>query len=281
MEKWIDLHTHTACSDGTFTPEQLVMYALEKGLSAIAVTDHDTVDGIERALKVSEHTGLEVIPGIELSSAYGSRDIHIVGLGIDHKNHLLLEHLDDFYEKRLQRNIRMIHNLQLAGIPIDEADFFETYKGSVITRGHFAAYMYAKGFIRNRKEAFIRYIGDHGPCYVDRPRITPGDAIRLIRNCGGHPILAHPLLYKMSKRALEDFVMGLGKYGLQGLEAIYSTNTGTDESSMKQLAKKCNLAISGGSDFHGANKPDIDLGCGRGKLRVPAELWDIIKALPV
>ncbi|MDD3279490.1 MAG: PHP domain-containing protein [Lachnospiraceae bacterium] len=280
MEKLIDLHVHSNCSDGTLSPEELVAYALEKNLSAMALTDHDTVDGISRAQTAAENTGLELIPGIELSTEHWKKDIHILGLGINIYNQIFLEELKHFQNSRNIRNDKMIARLQEYQIAITADDMLAAFPNCVWTRAHFARFLLEHGYVGSLTEAFDRYLGDHAPCFVPREKVTPLQAIELIHNAGGYAILAHPLLYHLSDSNLEILVDELCQHGLDGIEAIYSTYRFSDESRMKQLAGRHGLSITGGSDFHGANKPAIDLGTGKGDLKISYEFWDILKATP-
>ena len=268
----MDLHVHSTRSDGSFTPCELVDYAIEKGLIAFALTDHDTVDGIEEAISYASSKPVRVIPGIELSSEYEGRDIHIVGLMIDYQSTELKKNLKHFVQSREERNIKMCKLLTLYGVPVTYSELKSKFKESVITRAHYARYMLDKGYVKSLTEAFERYIGDHSPCYVPREKITPQDAISLILNANGIPILAHPLLYHMSDERLQFLITQLKKTGLIGMEAIYSTYSPADERKMKELAERNGLCISGGSDFHGAAKPRIDLATGFGKLVIPEEI---------
>lgn len=269
----VDLHTHTTASDGTYTPTELVDYAIEKGLTAIAITDHDTVSGLEEAIDYAKDKPIQVIPGIEFSTEYNGKDVHIVGLNIDYKNPFFLEKLERFIDSRDTRNEKMCELLTEAGFPMTLKDLEETYPDSVITRAHMARFMYEKGYISNREKAFEKYIGDNCPCYVPREKVNPAQAIRLIKEAGGVPVLAHPILYKLSLPKLEELIGDLSAHGLIGIEAIYSTYNRADEALIRKLAKQYGLKLSGGSDFHGKNKPYIDLGVGRGNLNVPDEIW--------
>lgn len=287
----IDLHVHSTRSDGTYTPTQLVDYAMEKGLAAFALTDHDTIDGLEEAISYAE--GLrakqteagaqapsspvpEVIPGIEFSSEYQGQDIHIVGLYIDYHNKAFAAKLQEFVDSRTLRNQKMCRLLQEAGMDITYDALLQKFPDSVITRAHYAKYMLNHGYITSMKEAFDRYVGDHAPCYVPREKVTPKQAVELILEAGGIPILAHPILYHMGKERLDNLVSELKEAGLTGIEAIYSTYNAHEEREIRELAAKYDLCISGGSDFHGSNKPGLDLGTGYGKLFVP---YDILERL--
>ncbi len=277
----IDLHTHSTCSDGTYSVKELIDYAHEKNLAAIALTDHDTVKGLDEALDYCSKTydDMEVIPGIEFSTVNEGKDVHIVGLYIDHHNKEFVDSLTDFVDSRTVRNKKMCERLtNEAGIPISYEELSEFAKGAVVTRAHFARLIMDKGFAKSKEEVFDRFIGDHCKYYVPREKISPEQAIECILKVGGVPILAHPVLYHMSDAKLEKLVARLKNAGLKGIEAIYSTYTAGEERQIKELAAKYDLLVSGGSDFHGANKKKIDLGVGFGKLFVPEELLGPIKA---
>lgn len=278
----IDLHVHSNRSDGTMSPSQLVDYAMEKGLKAFALTDHDTIDGLDEAMEYAKslptHAGvLEVVPGIEFSTEYQGQDVHILGLFIDHRNACFRQQLREFVNSRINRNQKMCRRLQDAGIPVTYEELTAQFPDAVITRAHYAKFMLSHGYINNMAEAFERYIGDHCPCFIPREKVTPVQAVKLVLAAGGVPILAHPVLYHMSDSRLEALTTELTEAGLIGLEAIYSTYTPAEERQMRRLADKYNLLISGGSDFHGANKPNLDLGCGYGKLFVPSSLLEDIR----
>lgn len=288
-----DLHVHSSRSDGTLSPTELVDYAMEKHLRAFALTDHDTVDGLEEALSYAEslrrqyeqdqNTALadtvpEIIPGIELSTEYQGRDIHVVGLFIDYQNEEFKDYLRRFVESRDLRNQKMCALLQEAGVEISYEALQAEFPGAVITRAHYAKYLLNHGYIKNMKEAFARYVGDHCPCYVPREKVTPAEAVELILKADGIPILAHPILYGMGDQALENLVAELKSVGLMGIEALYSTYTPADERQIRALADKYHLLISGGSDFHGANKPGLDLAVGYGRLHVPFSVLQDIRA---
>ncbi len=282
----IDIHVHSTRSDGTYTPCELVDYAIEKGLDAFALTDHDTVAGLDEAMEyaaaASTEAGVkcipEVIPGIEFSTEYQERDIHIVGLYIDYKNEAFAQYLQSFIDSRTLRNQKMCSLLAEAGIDISYERLLEEFPNSVITRAHYAKYMLTHGYIKSIKEAFERYIGDNCPYFVPREKVTPAQAVELIIRAGGVPILARPVLYHLSYARLEELVAELKNVGLMGLEAIYSTYCAAEERQMRMLAKKYGLLISGGSDFHGSNKPGLDMGTGYGKLYIPNQVLDDIKA---
>lgn len=264
----VDLHVHSTRSDGTYTPTELVNYAVEKGLSAFALTDHDTIDGIDEAVAAAKDKPVTVIPGIEYSTEYLGRDVHIVGLFIDYKAPAFVEYLTRFKQSRIDRNHKLCKNLQDAGIDITYDALIQMFPDAVITRAHYAKYLLAKGYVTSLKDAFARYVGDHTPYFVHREKITPEEVIQLTLKADGVPILAHPTLYHLGKEQLDILVSTLKSKGLIGMECIYSTFSPAEEREMKALAAKYELLPSGGSDFHGANKPGLDLGTGYGKLYV-------------
>lgn len=274
----IDLHVHSDKSDGTYTPAALVDYALQKGLSAFALTDHDTIAGLGEAISHAKNLPVEVVPGIEFSTEYEKQDVHIVALYIRYETTAFQNRLQAFVDSRIRRNVKMCRNLQAAGIDITFEKLQDKYPGAVITRAHYAAYLLERGYVKSRAEAFDRYVGDHCKYYVPREKITPVQAVSFTLQSGGVPILAHPPLYHMGKDRLDTLVKTLAKNGLMGIEALYSSYTGQDERDMFRLAKKYGLLCSGGSDFHGENKPGLDLGTGYGKLFVPDEFLDKIRA---
>ena len=281
--KAIDLHTHTCKSDGSYTPAELVDYAIEKGLAAVAITDHDSIAGLDEslshaaALREQGLPSLEVIPGIEFSTKYENQDVHIVGLYIAYDSDVFQKALNDFVDSREGRNRKMCKNLQEAGIGITYEKLLERFPGAVITRAHYASFLCEYGYVRNRQDAFAKYLGDHTKYFVPREKVTPAQAVNLILKAGGIPILAPPPPFHMGNERLDALVSSLKAVGLMGIEAFYSTYTNQDVRDMMRLAEKYDLLLSGGSDFHGANKPGLDLGCGYGKLFVPEELLDKIK----
>ena len=269
----VDLHTHSTASDGTYSPTELIDYAHEKNLAAIALTDHDTTKGLEEAIKAGEkYDDLEVIPGIEFSTEYQGKDVHIVGLYMNYTDPVIKKKLQEFVDSRVARNRKMCALLTEHGIPMDFDVLQACYPDSVITRAHYAAYMLEHGLVSSRQEVFDRYIGDDCPCFVAREKITPVKALEMIKEAGGLSILAHPILYGMSDERLRTLVKELKDNGLVGIEAIYSMYTASDERYIREIAEDFDLCISGGSDFHGDNKDEIDLSVGRGNLFVPEEV---------
>lgn len=275
--KYIDLHVHSTKSDGTLTPSQLTDYAAEKGLKAFALTDHDTTDGIREALTAAASKEVEVIPGIECSAAFQNRDIHILGLFVEPEHKGLNNFLEEMKTTREKRNELMAEKLRERGIDVELEVLSSFFPDSTVTRMHFARYLKEKGYVSDIREAFDRYLGDRACCYVQK--IQPGarETISAILSAGGVPILAHPLLYRFSNEMICKLIQYLKENGLEGIEAVYSSHTKKDESYVRKLAKTYGLLISGGSDFHGENKKDIDLGVGKGNLKIPYELLDEIR----
>lgn len=273
----VDLHVHSNKSDGTFTPSELVTMAIEKNLTALALTDHDTTDGLEELANAAAGKPLAVVPGIELSTEYEGKDIHIVGLFIDPTQSDFRAHLKAFVESRDDRNRKMCANLQEAGIPISYEALQEANPGSVITRAHYGTWLLEHGVVSSVADAFSKYLGDHTPYFVPREKVTPQQAVSLIQKAGGLAILAHPILYRMSRERLDILVRCLKEVGLTGIEAIYATYNSREENQIRQLASRYDLLLSGGSDFHGFAKPKLELGTGYGHLCVPDEVYFSLK----
>ena len=276
--KTVDLHTHSNYSDGTCSTEELVTLAAEKGLAAIALTDHDTTAGVESALAYAkeQQVPLQVIPGTELSVMYKKTEIHMVGLFIDYRNESLINACLEFVARRGSRNEEMIANFNQAGIPMTLEALKEGNPDTVVTRAHFARYLIGHGFAKDSKEAFAKYLDESCPYYVPRYKITYDEGIRLILGAGGVPILAHPLHYHLPENTLRELIAACKENGLAGIEVKYVNHTKQDEYFVNRLAKQYELLPSGGSDFHGSNKPDIALGTGRGNLSVP---WEYLEQL--
>lgn len=287
----IDLRVHSNCSDGTFSPKELVEYALTHNISAFALTDHDTVAGLDEAIAHAKALSakvcaanpygalLEVIPGIEFSTEYEGKDIHIVGLFIDYHSDLFKKQIASFVDSRTIRNEKMCALLQQHGINISYAALLAAYPGAVITRAHYAKFLLEHDYVKSMSEAFDRYLGDYAPCFVPREKVTPAQAVSLIRAVGGVPVLAHPTLYHLSHARLEKLITDLKAAGLLAMEGIYATYSAAETRQMQDLAQKYELLISGGSDFHGDNKPGLSFGTGYGKLYLHEEILEKIKTL--
>ncbi len=268
----IDLHSHSLYSDGSDSPAELIKKAKAAGLSALALTDHDTVKGVEYAIEAAIDSDLEIIPGVELSTFYKKQEIHIVGLYVDHKDRKFLSALDHIRFLREERNRKMCARLHIMGVDIDYDDLIYIYKSNTITRAHIADYLLANGYIDDYKEAFVKYIGDESPAFIQWEKISAQEGVELILKAGGVPILAHPVAYKMQEYELENLIEVLMESGLMGMEVFYSTNSQSFTDKSKNLCKRYGLIMSGGSDYHGKTKPLISLAKGMGGLRVPYNL---------
>ncbi|MBE5989623.1 hypothetical protein BXY41_103109 [Lacrimispora xylanisolvens] len=276
---FIDLHVHSNASDGTLSPASVVELAAQKGLSAIALTDHDTIEGIPEALEAAKSLPLEVIPGIELSCVYLGEEIHILGLYVDLADKNFITETDTLKDIRMKRNTEMIRRFQNAGIDITLSEVQAGNPDTVITRAHFARVLLEKGYVTNMDQAFKKYLSYSGPYCPRKEKITPEHAMKILRDCNASPVLAHPYQYHLGDKKTEELVSYLKEMGLHGLEVYHSSNNQYESGKLKKLAKKYQLFPTGGSDFHGTNKPDIDLGSGRGGLRISALLLDDIKRI--
>lgn len=276
--RYIDLHVHSNASDGTLTPTEVVKLAIDKNLAAIALSDHDTVKGVDEAIQAAKGSDLEIIPATELSCYYQGIEIHILGLFVNYQNPEFLEALDKLEQARFQRNLDMIQLFQKDGIDITLDDLLADNPDSIITRAHFARVLVQKGICKDKNAAFEHYLGVDCPYYLPKPQVTPEHSLSLITRAGGFPILVHPMLYHMGWSQIEELVQYLIPLGLKGIEAYHSSNYALQSDKLRSMANKYNLLISGGSDFHGANKPDIELGTGRGSLRITEHILDQIKS---
>lgn len=277
--KYIDLHVHSNVSDGTLSPAELVAEAQKANLSAFALTDHDTTDGVKEAQEAAKGTSVEVIAGVEISAEYKEKDIHILGLMVDPNYAPLKSSLEKAQLAREGRNEQMAKNLAEGGLDIDIDRLRASVDpDTVLTRAHFAKFLLETKQISSISEAFEYYLSPNGPFYVPRVYISPEDAITLIKSAGGVPVLAHPLIYHLPEEELDALIKRLKDAGLAGLEVFYSANTGFDEGIARRYANRYDLIMTGGSDFHGANKPQIALGTGRGNLKIPYSVLENLKA---
>ena len=277
--RFIDLHIHTRASDGTLSPEDTVAYAARRSLAAIAITDHDTAHGALAAMEYAEKYGVEVVPGIEISAAYGDYGIHILGYFIDPASPSLLRVLDWINADRDRRNSEIIALMRSDGLCVTReglrAHFPET---DAIGRPHFAACLMEHGLVSSIKEGFDRYL-NRGCRYYRARRFLPlKEAFAAISGAGGKAVFAHPLQYRMTVGALTELTRRLTDCGAVGMECLYSGYTADETAYLESLAHRFGLCVTGGSDFHGARKPDIDMGTGTGNLRVPYELLEALKA---
>lgn len=267
--KYIDLHVHTNYSDGTFSPKEVVRYALEIELTAIAVTDHDCVDGILPAMDEAKDRGLEIIPGVELAAEIGDSEIHIIGLLIDWQDVNFNEQLKKIRDARTERMRKMIEKLNALGIGIklEEVTALSRDHGA-IGRLHLARALLEGGYTHSIRQAFARFIGRNGPCYEKRMVISPKEAIEMIRSVKGIPIFAHP-----GNMHRDEVIPELVKYGLMGIEVLHIDHNSNASNHYKQLAQNYGLLMSGGSDCHGAGKGYPLMG----KVEVPYSFLEILK----
>lgn len=272
----IDLHLHTTASDGTFTPKELVYYGKEKNLDAIAITDHDCLKSLKEAHIYGDKLGIKIIDGIEFAGFYIDREIHILGLFVDTNNQLFTDIVNNIEIGRLERNQEMCLRFTKIGIPMTMNDLNDGNPDKIVTRSHFAEFLTNNGYTSSKEEAFEKYLFDGCETYLTREYYNTKQIIDIIHNAGGIAILAHPTLYKLSDNGIIKLVEQLCDEGLDAVEGYYSTYTKKEEEFILSLAKKYNLTISGGSDFHGETKPGLDMKTGYGNLNIPDELIDII-----
>lgn len=277
--KLIDLHVHSNASDGTDTPSEVVALAVKKGLSAIALTDHDTIAGLLEAQTAAAGLPIEIIPGIELSCVYHGEEIHILGLYVDPMDRKFRAETDALKEIRDKRNGEMIRRFQEAGISITLDEVMAGNPDTVITRAHFARILFEKGYVKSMEQAFKKYLDYGGPYCPRKEKITPEHAMKILTDCKASPVLAHPYQYHLGDKKTEELIRYLTDLGLHGLEVYHSSNNQHESGKLKKLAGQYGLFPTGGSDFHGSNKPDIDIGSGRGGLRISALLLDDIKRI--
>ncbi|PLX40599.1 MAG: phosphoesterase [Deltaproteobacteria bacterium] len=277
----IDLHVHTNCSDGTLTPTELVKRAAVKGVTTLAITDHDTIAGNEEALKEGVRLGVEVIPGVEVSIKIGEVGVHLLGYGLDFTTPRGLAAFNRLAVAREERLVRMVSRLNELGAPITSNEVKQLAGGEVIGRLHIAKVMMRRGFVPNLQSAFTQYLGKRGLAYVDRERLTPIGAIEVIKEMGGVAVMAHPgVLERELGEFPEDVVRELKDMGIGGIEAYYSRHSPEQTEAFSELAAKLGLFTTGGSDFHAPNPDGIELGRGYGDMRVPEEcLVELKKAI--
>lgn len=274
----IDLHTHSTASDGSLSPRELVRCAVNNGLTAIALTDHDTVDGIPDAFSEADAAGIEVIPGVEISVDF-KPEMHILGYfnGSSYQN--IADTLALLRRSREERNPKIISKLIELGYDITMDEVKEAAGGRVVARPHFAKVLVAKGYFHNVEEAFHALLLPGKPAYFRKEKLTPREGIAEILRAGGVPVLAHPIYLYMEESQLDQLFAELKAVGLAGIEAYYVDNTPEDTAMLVSLAKKHGLLTTGGSDFHGAMKPAIAIGRGRGNLVIPESILEELKRL--
>ena len=264
----IDLHTHSTCSDGSMTPAELVRHAKVSGLCAMALSDHDTVSGVDEAMATGREIGVEVIPAIELS-AVSATETHILGYFIAPHAPELVQTLGRIRAIRVERLTETCAMLKSHAIDVSMEEVRAIAGGGVLCRAHIAKIMTEKGYAESPRDAFNRWLNVGCPCYSETQAITDEEAISLIRAAGGDAYLAHLHLTKLPDDALDAFVARLTAAGLHGIEGYYTDYTAEMAEKYRALAKKHHLAISGGTDFHGSFKPHISIGQGLGNMEIP------------
>ena len=273
----IDLHLHTTHSDGSQSPAEVVRLAHEAGVSALAITDHDITTGLPEAIAAGQELGIEIIPGIEISSRHGESELHVLGYFLKWEDAQLNARLMTLRESRHRRNPKIVELLQAAGIDITYDEVRAVAGSDSVGRPHIARVLMDKKVVTTAKEAFDRFLAEGKAAYVPRDLPAPVDAIRWIKDAGGLAVLAHPTWVKTTEGTLTDLARQLKEQGLDGVEVHYSTHTPRQTRTYLSLAKQLGLLVTGGSDFHGMTKPDIEVGIGKGSLHVPDHLLPKLK----
>ena len=273
----IDLHTHSSMSDGTYTPEALVDLALETGLGALALTDHDSLAGIDRAAARARGTRLALVPGVELEIACDSGEFHLLGLGLDGDRGGLEEALEQVRRDRHERNVRMAARLAAAGIPVTLEELAAVSGGGVVSRAHFARLMVQKGVVKRTDDAFSRYIGKGRPFYEPRRTLALAEAVRLVSRAGGVAVVAHPLSLGLAGAALRQYLAHARDAGVAGIEAWHPKAAVRDCRRLERLAGSLGLAATAGSDFHGLNVPQRRLGHTAGGLAIDDRYLSVLR----
>ena len=276
MEKYIDLHTHSLKSDGSMTPTEVVEEAKKAGLAAIALSDHDSTDGVREAIEAGERLGVEVIPAIEFS-VISKTETHILGYFIDIDNPDLRNMLKEVVDLRIERNHVTCKRLNELGFDITLEEVRALAPNNFVGRAHFARVLMDKGYIATVKEGFDKYMSVGKYAYCEKQRLSARDAIELITKCGGISFLAHPHLTKLSDDELKEFLTELKGYGLCGLEGYYTDYTPEMQKKYQSMAKELGLMISGGTDFHAKMKPHISIGTGLGNMKIPYSIIEDMK----
>ena len=274
----IDLHTHSTVSDGADSPREVIRRAKAAGLCAVALTDHDAVGGVEEALDEGRRLGIEVIPGVELSAQFDT-ELHILGYFIDIRHPRLTEALAEARRVRILRQEETCQRLREQGLPVTMEEVRRAAGSSdVLCRAHFARILVEKGIVSSVKEAFRQYLSVGCYAYSDRQALTPAEAVSVIREAGGVPSAAHLHLTKKDDGAVRALLASLIPHGLCALEGYYTEYIPEMGEKYRRMAAELGLALSGGSDYHGAGKPHIAIGTGTGDLAVPAEILAELKA---
>ncbi len=273
----LDLHLHSTHSDGSQPPAEIIAMAHKADVRALAITDHDILTGLPDAVEAARPLGIDVIPGVEISSRFDDDELHILGYYFDPADPTLLARLETLRESRHRRNPLIVERLRDLGVSLTYDEVRELAGTDAVGRPHIARLLMEKGHVKTAKEAFDRYLARGKAAYVARELPEPTEAIRWIRDAGGVAVLAHPLWVKRTGEALRKLCEKLKEAGLGGIEVLYSTHTPQQTSDFLNLARHLDLLVTGGSDYHGLTKPDIEVGTGRGNLTVPDKLLEPLK----
>ncbi len=273
---YIDLHTHSTCSDGSMTPSELVFHASQRGLKAIALSDHDTVAGIDEAMEAGKKYGVEIVPAIEFS-VISSTETHILGFYIDHKSPLLAQALENINKARHIRSTNTCKALNQLGFDVTLEEAFAIAPSGIVGRAHFARLLAEKGYTKSVKEGFDKYLANGKPAYDGTQYLDDKSAVELINSIGGVSFVAHPHLIRLDDDALEKLLIRLKSYGLCGIEGYYNEYTPEMQEKYQSLARKLGLEICGGTDFHAKMKPHIEIGIGQGDMKIPYSVLQNIK----
>jgi predicted metal-dependent phosphoesterase TrpH len=277
---YVDLHLHTTASDGVLSPSEIVRYAKAKGLQAIAITDHDTIEGCEEGLSEGERIGFEVIPGIEISAEYSPGSMHILGFFLDIQHPLLSERLEYLQKARAERNPKIVAKLNQLGIEVTYEEVLKASGGGQVGRPHFANVLLEKKVVRSFQEAFDRFLKKGAPAYVDKFRFTSKEALHFINEARGVAVLAHPNTLGVNGLSeLEKLILQLVDEGLKGIEVYYPEHSAMEVAQYKTLADRYSLLSTGGTDYHGIEKNELDIGVGRGEMKLPYSIVENIKAV--
>jgi predicted metal-dependent phosphoesterase TrpH len=267
ISKYADLHLHSNFSDGTLSPEQIVIEASRLGFAAISITDHDILDGVKPALLTGKEYGVEVIPGIELSAEANDEEIHILGYYMDWLNQQFQKKILEFRNSRYVRALRIVDKLNQLGVDLEYDDVLQLADTNSVGRPHVAAALVEKGHVATISEAFDRFLGDNGPAYMPKQKLSPTEAIAMILDVGGVPVLAHP------GGLQQDIILELVSSGLMGLEAFHPSHNSQLSNYYCDLARRYSIIITGGSDCHGLIKGRMAMG----SVRLPYEHVEALK----
>lgn len=265
----IDLHMHSRFSDGLHTPTELVEMSVRRGLTAVSLTDHDCLDGVNEAVAAGKERGVEVLPGVELSCEFAGRDLHVLGYGVDQDHAEFQNMLARFRETRHQRGLRIIDKLNALGVSIDREEVLQKSGDGALGRPHVAAVLVEKGVVSSLGEAFEKYIAEGGPAYVPKYKMSPADAIQYIRLAGGLAFVAHPGIFLENMQELDTLLAA----GFDGVEVFHPKHNANTTRRLRTVADERGLLISGGSDYHGFAGKDLPLGA----LKIGYEVLENIK----